>query len=272
MNAVPADRPIELWPDALEQTAATTDHFRTVCVVRETSSTQDVATERDLPAGSLVMAGRQVNGRGRLGHSWADTAMDGVAITCVVAQQSPDRLAMAAAVAAASAARACVSTQAASRIAVKWPNDVMAAWVGGTPRKVGGVLIEIRNGRALIGLGMNVRQTTFAGELADRAASLHMLGSLVDRLHVLQQLILRLDAALSQPSNLLEASYSELDRTAGLRLRFSTPQGLVEGVVIRCDPSRGLLVQTEHGEQFLHAHTTRVQPQTVESRSTMDRP
>jgi hypothetical protein len=90
------ERPLETWPDALECACADTTHFRQVRVLRETASTQDAADEGGLPVGSVVTAGRQSAGRGRLGHAWADTADDGIAVTFVVQRQDPERLAMAA--------------------------------------------------------------------------------------------------------------------------------------------------------------------------------
>jgi len=266
------ERPLEVWPDALERACADTTHFRQVRVLRETASTQDAADEGGLPVGSLVTAGRQSAGRGRLGHGWADTADDGIAVTFVVQRQDPERLAMAAAVAVAQAARDSVPVSEAARLGLKWPNDLLCAWPGGAPRKVAGVLVEAREARALIGIGVNVRQRAFAGELADRAASLHMIGGVQDRLHALLALVQRLDVALSATSASLEADYGALDRTAGLRMRFNTPQGLVEGVVLHCDPSRGLRVRTDAGEQWLAAATTRVQPDPPASRSTLQPP
>lgn len=266
------ERPLEAWPDALEQACAGATHFRHVRVLRETASTQDAAEAGGLPVGSLVTAGRQTAGRGRLGHGWADTDEHGVAVTFVVPWQDPERLAMAAAVAVAQAARDCVPVEQAARLGLKWPNDLLCAWPGAAPRKVAGVLVEARAGRALLGVGVNVRQTSFDGALAERAASLHMLGGTTDRLHALLALLRRLDAALSESPAALEIAYRALDRTAGLRLRFRTPQGMVEGVVLHCDPSRGLRVRTDSGERWLAAATTRVEPDTPPSRSTLHDP
>ena len=57
---------------------------------------------------------------------------------------------------------------------VQWPNDLV---LGG--RKVGGILTEIRADHAgnrvpVIGIGLNLNQTAFPDEIADRATSLHL--------------------------------------------------------------------------------------------------
>src|SRR5881394_4876 len=77
--------------------------LRRVVVVRETRSTQDFARETaGGQGGVLVVAGRQLAGRGRLGRRWADTSDVGLAMTFVLdaARTAPERLAIGAGVAA----------------------------------------------------------------------------------------------------------------------------------------------------------------------------
>ena len=272
MGEPAAERPLESWPDVLEAACARTRLFRHVRVVRETGSTQDAALHLGLGAGSLVTAGRQVHGRGRLGAAWADTAGEGVACTFTVEPMAPERLAMSAAVAVASAARACVPEVSRERLGLKWPNDLQASWADGSRRKVAGALVEVRDGLALVGIGVNVRQRAFDGPLADRAASLHMLGATHDRLAVIERLLACLDEALALGLAELERRYRDLDRTIGQRMRFQTPSGEVEGEVLRCDPARGLEVRAAEGPVWLPAATTRVHVEGPSDRSTLHGP
>ncbi len=255
--AASRDTALEQWSDAIEQALAGLTHFQSTKVLRETDSTQDVAAHSAL--GCVVVASRQRAGRGRLGNLWADTGEQGLAVTFVVRTQSPDRLAMAAAVATATTLRTLVQHNVAARIGVKWPNDIVVANAQGHPQKIAGILIEGNDTRALIGIGMNVAQSTFENEIAQRAISLLQLGQPCDRLAVLLELTRQLDHFLSASNRVIEETYATLDRTAGLRMRFLTPQGVVEGVVLRCDPAIGLLVQTATGVTNLPAATTRVQ-------------
>lgn len=249
---------IDRWRESIQSTLAGLTHFNCALVSAETSSTQDAAAACAL--GCVVTTGRQISGRGRLGNLWADTGDQGLAATFVVKPQTPDRLAMAAAVATASTLRAMVSHDVAARIGVKWPNDIVVARAGAAPQKIAGILIESKDDRSLIGIGINVAQSSFAPEIAQRAISLLQLGQECDRLAVLLRLIQHLDHQLSASNRVMEEDYQTLDRTAGLRLKFRTPQGVVEGVVLRCDPSIGLLVQTSQGVKTLPAATTRVEP------------
>ena len=250
--------PLDRWSESIQSTLVGLTHFNSNLVSDETSSTQDAAAACAL--GCVVTTGRQISGRGRLGNLWADTGDQGLAATFVVKSQTPDRLAMAAAVATASTLRAMVSHDVAARIGVKWPNDIVVARAGAAPQKIAGILIESKDDRSLIGIGINVTQSSFAPEIAQRAISLLQLGQECDRLAVLLRLIQHLDHQLSASNRVMEEDYQTLDRTAGLRLKFRTPQGVVEGVVLRCDPSIGLLVQTSQGVKTLPAATTRVEP------------
>ena len=268
----PGERPLESWPDALEAACAGTRHFRRVRVLRETASTQDAATRLELPAGEIVTAGRQVAGRGRLGAAWEDTRGEGLAVTFTLPPLPPERLGMAAAVAAAEAVIASLPQASAGRAGIKWPNDVVATWPGSAPRKLSGVLVERTDRLALVGIGVNVRQAAFVDELAGRAASLAMMGSTADRLQVLLELLVRLDHWLQADDAVLAEGYRRLDRTAGLHLRFRTPAGTVEGTVLSCDPLHGLRVRTVDGEVMLPSATTRVQPDALADRSRMDGP
>lgn len=250
-------RPIEDWPAALESAAAACRHLRAVQILRETASTQDHARASGAPAGTAVVAFRQTAGRGRLGRAWADTAHEGVAVTFVVDDRSPESLAMRSAVAAASVARAFAG----DAPGIKWPNDVVA-----DGRKLAGVLVERTEGRALVGIGINVLQAGFGPELAAHATSLVRLGAACDRLEVLAALFRALDDALEADDAYIYRTYRTLDRMCGNRVRFLTPEGPVEGTVRDVDPLRGLLVDTGSGPRFLPAATTSVAPPASGSR------
>lgn len=241
------------WAARLESACAATALFRRVHALEETSSTQDAPERRAGAPGTLTTAWRQTAGRGRFGRHWADTATAGVAVTFVVDAQPAERLALAAAVAAAESVESALGRA----VGIKWPNDIV---VDG--RKLAGALIEVIGDRvsprALIGIGINVSQTRFEGELAGRAASLSMLGSAADRIEVLCALIGTMDRALTATDADLVEAFLSRDALRGTRALFSTPDGPVEGEVRSVDPMRGLVVRTGLGEHFLPAHSTSV--------------
>lgn len=131
-------------------------------------STNDVARrlaeEEDAPAGTIVLAREQVEGRGRKGRSWYSPKNAGVYLSMVfrpAAVPNPELLPLLAGIGIVRELERSVDDLAP---ALKWPNDLMA---GG--RKFGGVLSEAvwgdRGIRFLVvGTGINVRPL---GEDAD---------------------------------------------------------------------------------------------------------
>jgi BirA family biotin operon repressor/biotin-[acetyl-CoA-carboxylase] ligase len=118
--------------------------------LESTSSTQ-LLIPPEAPEGTLVLAGEQTEGRGRLGRRWLAPA--GTSLLCSL-QLRPDvpgeRLPELTGV----AARACAEAIAAVtglEAELKFPNDLL---LGG--RKVAGVLAEAREGRVVLGIGVNV--------------------------------------------------------------------------------------------------------------------
>jgi BirA family biotin operon repressor/biotin-[acetyl-CoA-carboxylase] ligase len=222
-------------------------------VLRETGSTQDHA--RGLPPGAVVIAWRQTSGRGRLGRAWADTAADGLAISVNLPPSHPGQLAGCAAVAACEAVEqsAAEAGRGVPSIRIKWPNDL---WLEG--RKLGGILIEQDAVRATVGIGINVSQRTFPESIARTATSLALHGFGVDRIDLACHLVQRLDAWMSADPERMAHEYMSRDALAGSRCSLSTPEGVVEGTVLRCDPRDGMRIRTSAGDRTLPAASTSV--------------
>jgi BirA family transcriptional regulator, biotin operon repressor / biotin---[acetyl-CoA-carboxylase] ligase len=123
-------------------------------------STQRLLAD-DAPEGAVAAADEQTAGRGRLGRYWVAPAGSSVLASIALRPDVPTaNLAELSLV----AGRACA--QALAEVAevvptVKWPNDVL---IDG--RKVAGILAEAREGRVVLGIGINVHQT--ADQLPER--------------------------------------------------------------------------------------------------------
>ncbi len=135
-----------------------------------------------LPEGALVVADHQTAGRGRLGRSWV--APPGAALLCSILLKPPPeqafpQLSLVAGVAVADAIEQVVGLAA----QLKWPNDVMLR-----RRKVAGCLAEARDAAVVLGMGVNVNQTS--DQLPERAGSLRTLtGREWDREELLASLL-----------------------------------------------------------------------------------
>jgi BirA family biotin operon repressor/biotin-[acetyl-CoA-carboxylase] ligase len=116
-------------------------------------STQRLLEEDD-PEGSVAVTEEQTEGRGRLGREWHAPPRTSVLVSvqlrpAVETARLPE-LSLVAGAAVAESVAALTGLEP----AVKFPNDVL---VGG--RKVAGILAEARDGRVVLGIGVNVNQT-----------------------------------------------------------------------------------------------------------------
>jgi BirA family biotin operon repressor/biotin-[acetyl-CoA-carboxylase] ligase len=140
-------------------------------------STNDLAREwaKDesdpAPSGALVTADFQTRGRGQRGHQWQ--AQDGQSALMSFVYRLPPasdagQLGL---VTALAAADALISLGFSPRL--KWPNDLFLG-----SRKVGGILVEVAAGAAVLGIGINVGQTEFEGasDFAYPPTSLRLAG------------------------------------------------------------------------------------------------
>jgi BirA family biotin operon repressor/biotin-[acetyl-CoA-carboxylase] ligase len=109
-----------------------------------------------LPMGSVVVAEEQTAGQGRHGHSWQS---EPGGLYCSIVLEPRPLLTLALGLATAEAIGVPCD--------LRWPNDVM---LGG--KKVAGILVQLVDGRAIAGIGINVNQTRFPEEL--EATSLRM--------------------------------------------------------------------------------------------------
>jgi BirA family biotin operon repressor/biotin-[acetyl-CoA-carboxylase] ligase len=153
----------------------------------ETTASTQLLLPPDAAEGAVVVADEQTAGRGRLGRPWLAPA--GTSLLCsiqlrptVPAERLPELTGI--------AARACIEAIAALtglEPEPKFPNDLL---LGG--RKVGGVLAEAREGRVVLGIGINVNvpETELPTEVDRPATSLLVEGGReLDRAELLIELL-----------------------------------------------------------------------------------
>ena len=136
----------------------------------ETASTNDwLLAQADVHA-RACLAEAQSAGRGRRGRAWR-TAPSGAVLLSLgwsLGGAAADGLSLLSGLAAVDALRRA----GVGGVGLKWPNDLMA---GG--KKLGGVLVELRGGDCVIGLGVNVMMPPMARE----STNLQALGYEIDR-------------------------------------------------------------------------------------------
>ena len=192
-------------------------------------STQLAAAGR--PLGSVVVADHQTAGRGRHGRAW-ESPPGSALLATFVCEPSP-LIVFAAGVAAAEACG--------PEVRLKWPNDLVLE-----DRKLGGILAEVRQGRALVGIGINL---SWAPEGAARLGQDR--DELLDRLVPLMERWTR-----AEPAAVLER-WRQLSWTLGQRVRVELGGEVLEGDATGIDADGALLVG---GRRVIAGDVTRVRP------------
>lgn len=145
----------------------------------ETGSTNDAArqlAEQGAPEGTLVLAEKQTQGRGRLGRSWISEPGAGIYASILLRPLLMPRDAAVLTLVAAVAASEAIEQACRLRADIKWPNDLLLSG-----RKCCGILSEMQAERddiryVIVGIGINVNHSVFPEELGQRATSLRIEG------------------------------------------------------------------------------------------------
>ncbi|MFK7882639.1 MAG: biotin--[acetyl-CoA-carboxylase] ligase [Phycisphaerales bacterium] len=253
-----ANEDITGWADRIEHAIETIDGccVSEVFVYQRVSSTQDAAfRHRHLNhvarGGVVAIASEQTDGRGRRGRQWDDGESHTLPVS--IAMESDLADVSLAARAGLAALDSCADRVPDSKVLIKWPNDIVVR-ADGIDRKLAGVLIERREGIAIVGVGINVRSFDTTGEY--HPISFEDLGARVERCELAIGLIDRLSYWLSAPEDLVKAHWREFDAMLGTLRAFSSNSQTVRGRVISLDPLVSIELQTNDGRRSLDVATT----------------
>jgi BirA family biotin operon repressor/biotin-[acetyl-CoA-carboxylase] ligase len=166
------------------------------------------STQRELPVdapeGAVAVAEEQTAGRGRLGRRWLAPPRTSVLVSVNLRPAVPSERLPQLSIVAGRAAADAVAAVTGILPELKFPNDLL---IGG--RKVAGVLAEARDGRVVVGIGINVNleDADLPREVDTPATSLLVeSGSRVDRARLLASLLEQLEAHYDEWVSAAEAS------------------------------------------------------------------
>ena len=197
------------------------------------------------PEWTLVAAGHQTAGRGRLDRTWEDVPGRALLFSIVLRPTwlPPDRagvLALAAGLAMVSAAREV----AAQELRCKWPNDLLI-----DDRKAGGILAESRVAserieHAIVGIGVNIDPPANV----ERAAGMGDVDASALLTAFLRSFVATYDSNASTFIESVVAAYPRESATIGREVEATTTDGRrVRGRAIGVDDAGSLVVDTPAG-------------------------
>jgi BirA family biotin operon repressor/biotin-[acetyl-CoA-carboxylase] ligase len=246
-----------LTPDMLRQRLKGSLFGKRIHHFFKVDSTNRVALElahAGEPEGAMVLAEEQTAGRGRAGRTWHSERAVGIYVTLVLRPKLAPVQAPLLTMMAGLSAYTGIQTHSGLVVDLKWPNDLLIRG-----KKVGGILTEMHAepGQVrfvIVGIGLNVNQEKFPGELGSVATSLRIeSGRPQSRLELLVRLLREFEndynRFLSEGSGAVIERFMKVSSYAqGKRVRVSNGKDAFTGVTAGLGPEGLLQVQRDGGQ------------------------
>lgn len=234
--------------------------------IGSTNTAAMAAAAEGAPEGAVFLAEEQTAGRGRGAHSWESARSAGIYCSVILRPSLPPSDVLVLALAAGLAVRAAIEQlDARVKVNLKWPNDVLVEG-----KKVCGILAEMnaeatRVRHVVVGVGVNVNQSSFPKEIESEATSLRLAtGSEWSRVEVAAALLKALDREYRFLLEKKDARQSILHRFAeqstwvrGKQVRILENGTTVEGTTEGLDECGFLQVRTRQRLQTILSGTVR---------------
>jgi len=218
-------------------------------------STNDLARElamKGAAEGAIIVAAQQTAGRGRQGRSWNSPPSEGLYLSLILRPSIKIAEATVITLAAAVAVRDVFNSEYGLECDIKWPNDVMVG-----DRKISGILMESASEGehlryAILGIGINLLQRHFAGELENSATSLYIeTGKSIAPDEILRPLLLLIEdeynTAINKPDHVIERWVERSSYSSGAHVRLFIGDRTVYGITRGLSESGALILETEAG-------------------------
>jgi len=234
--------PDVLTPDLLKRQLKGTLFGKRIYHFFKTDSTNRVAFElghAGEPEGAIVLAEEQSAGRGRAGRTWHSERGAGIYVSLLLRPKLAPVQAPLLTMMAGLSAHTAIEAVTGLAVDLKWPNDLII-W----GKKAGGILTEMHAEPGLVrfvvvGIGLNVNQERFPGELAGLATSLRQeTGKIQSRMELLVRLLRE-----------FETDYNRFLREgiAGVIQRFEVVSSYAHGKKVRITNGTESFVGTTAG-------------------------
>lgn len=231
---------------------------RNIIYYDETDSTNiqaKLAGENGAVHGTLAVADRQVAGKGRRGRSWESPK--GMCVYMTLLQRpkiAPAKAPMLTLVMALSVAEA-IRQETGMAAEIKWPNDIVL-----NKKKLCGILTEMSTeiheiNYVVTGVGINVNQEKFSGEIQERATSLliesghrirrsELIAAVMERYEENYEIFMKTEdlSGLQEKYNRMLVNYNK-------EVRVLEPKGEYNAHASGINSQGELIVTTSEGEE-----------------------
>jgi len=253
-------RPDILLPQEIKNNLSTSYMGENIYYFPELESTNIIAKEKaslkknKIAEGTIIIAERQVGGKGRLGREWFSPA-GGIWLSIILFPQlSPSyisRITLMTAVAVVKTIRTCTQIEP----QIKWPNVILI-----NDKKVCGILTEMNAELDLvnwvvvgIGINVNISQEEFPEDIRNNSISLkEVLGEGISRVKLIQIFLKEFEKYYEKlkrkefPSILKE--WKLYSHTLGKKIKINLGEKIVSGKAIDLSEEGSLILKEENGK------------------------
>ena len=219
--------------------------------VERTSSTMDIARDlarKGAPGFTVVVAGVQEKGRGRLSRTW-QSPQGGLYFTLILRPGIPPLLSPRINFAASLVLAQTLERLCGLEVRVTWPNDLLAG-----DRKRAGMLSEMEAEGDLvafinIGIGINVNNDP-PPEVAHAASLRQLTGKTHSRIEILARFLEALEDRLEKGGlESVMADWKRQTATIGREVTVATTRETLKGKAVDVDENGALILETADGER-----------------------
>lgn len=212
----------------------------------------------ELPSFSVVTAGQQTNGRGRMDRGWVSEPGTSLSVSVLLRQSQSTAVQWLTPAAALSVAELLAELLglfpdqklAEASIEIKWPNDVL---VHG--KKVSGILAQLhKSGHVVLGIGLNLKPQLGAPETATSLAELGVESKNLDELlaNLLARFRAKAHLVMSGADFVVADEYRERLATLGQRVRLILPDREVSGLATDVDAAGRIGIRVDQEDEALN--------------------
>ncbi|MDO8746639.1 MAG: biotin--[acetyl-CoA-carboxylase] ligase [Thermodesulfovibrionales bacterium] len=215
--------------------------------------------EKGVPHGTVVIADRQLKGKGRLGRTWFSPPKGNIYMSVIVRPEIEPKDATLLTIMSAISCAGAVRNLTGIEVKIKWPNDLMVS-----ERKLGGILTEMKSDQdrivfAVIGIGINVNASLDAFPVDVRAVAASVIEELrekgysqaISRTLIIAAILNELDrwfkVLIKGGSIQLINEWKKLSSTLGRKVKVVSGKDAISGIAADIDDEGMLILRLPSG-------------------------
>ena len=221
------------------------EYFRTL----DSTNTEifDMLKQNQAKSGDAIIADQQTAGRGRRGNNWISNP--GESITCsIIIKDEDDSLVKKLPLISGIAIIKGIKQLTKLNCNLKWPNDILL-----DSKKIGGILIEKKDGHFIIGIGLNVNESELDKSIENSTSIRIELGRTVQREPLLAFIFNHFETLLGNNLSSIINEWESLCLHMDRMVKFHQSNQLMSVTFLGLNENGEANIQTDDGKKIINS-------------------